>query len=69
MDNRTLAKLANYGTDRLKERVANLRLAKAMNALSELLNIQFGSVTIHFHNGTWNRKLEIKKQYIKEIEE
>lgn len=69
MNTKSFAKIANYKIERFKDQVPSLRLAEAINALAELLNIQFGSVTIHFHNGIWNRKLDIKKQYIKEIEE
>ncbi|MEK6625296.1 MAG: hypothetical protein AABY86_10025 [Bdellovibrionota bacterium] len=45
------------------------RLGQAMDTLSELLNIEFGSLTVHFHKGRWSPKVEIQKNVLTEINE
>lgn len=45
------------------------RLSDALNVLSEMLGIEFGSVTIKFHNGKWSPKIEIEKRMVEEIKE
>lgn len=44
-------------------------LSDALNVLSELLGVEFGSVTIKFHNGKWSPKIEIEKRMVQEIKE
>lgn len=67
MDNTKFAKLANCNLDKEKTN-KNKSLSKALDTLQELLNIDFGSLTIHFHNGLWSPKIEIKKNVFKNIE-
>jgi len=45
------------------------RLSDALNVLSEMFGIEFGSVTIKFHNGKWSPKIEIEKRMVEEIKE
>ena len=45
------------------------RLSEAMNLLSEMFGIEFGSITIKFHNGKWSPKIEIEKRVVEEIKE
>ena len=67
MENSKFAKLANYSAE--KEGFnPNKRLSKALDTLSELLNIEFGSLTVHFHKGKWSQKIEIQKSIFKDIE-
>ena len=33
------------------------RLSDALNVLSEILGVEFGSITIKFHNGKWIPKI------------
>lgn len=46
----------------------NQRLKKALDNLSEIIGIEFGSLTIHFHKGIWTPRIEIKKNVVREIE-
>lgn len=64
MENSKLAKIANYDK---KEDEGGKRLANALDTISELLNIEFGSLTVHFHKGKWCPKVEIQKKVLKEI--
>lgn len=62
-----LAISANY--DREKTRDAkNKLLSKALDTLADLLGIEFGSLTIHFHKGKWSPRIEIKKTVVQEVE-
>jgi hypothetical protein len=61
------AKLANYSGEKDGFN-PNKRLSKALDTLSELLNIEFGSLTVHFHKGKWSPKIEIQKSVFKEID-
>lgn len=45
------------------------RLSEALNILSELFGIEFGSVTIKFHNGKWSPRIEIEKRVVEEIKD
>jgi hypothetical protein len=45
------------------------RLSDALNVLSEMFGIEFGSVTIKFHNGKWSPKIEIEKRMVEEIKD
>lgn len=67
MENQTFAKLANYSSPN-ERKGDERRLSKALDTLSELLDIQFGSLTIHFHKGKWSPKIEIQKNVLREIE-
>ena len=64
MENSKLANIANYNK---KEDDGKKRLAKALDTISELINIEFGSLTIHFHKGQWCPKVEIQKKVLKEL--
>ena len=68
MKNNPFANIANKtnGTD---EKVTKQRLTKALDTLSELLHVEFGSLTVYFHQGKWSPKIEIKRNILKEIEE
>ncbi|MBI2519476.1 MAG: hypothetical protein HYV97_03640 [Bdellovibrio sp.] len=46
-----------------------LQLALALDTLAELLNIEFGSMTVHFYKGKWCPKIEIQKNVLAEINE
>lgn len=65
MDNIKFAKLANYSSDADKN--SDQSLAKVLDSLAEVLEIEYGSVTVHFHHGQWSPKLEIKKNVFKKI--
>lgn len=67
MENNKFAKTANYNSE--KEGEKKQRLSTALDTLSELLNIEFGSLTVHFHKGKWCPKIEIQKNVLKEISE
>lgn len=45
------------------------RLSDALNLLSEVFGIEFGSITIKFHNGKWSPKIEIEKRVVEEVKE
>lgn len=64
MQNAEFAKLAIY--DQSEDRKEQ-KLIKALNQLSDVFGIEFGSITIHFHKGDWSPKIEIKKNLIKEV--
>ena len=66
MENNKLAKLANYDSGNNNSNKKQ-RLSKALDTLSELLQIDFGSLTVYFHQGKWSPKIEIKKNIITEI--
>jgi hypothetical protein len=62
-----LANLANYkerGTGQLKHK----RLGRALDTINELFGIEFGSVTIRFHEGKWSPKIQIEKRLVEELE-
>ncbi len=68
MDNSKLAKLANYKKPNawgLKHK----QLRSTLDTLSELLGIEFGSITIKFHEGKWSPKIQIEKRLVEEIKE
>lgn len=44
-----------------------LRLGLALDTITELLNIEFGSMTVHFYKGKWCPKIEIQKNVLAEI--
>ncbi len=45
------------------------RLSDALNLLSEMFGVEFGSITIKFHNGKWSPKIEIEKRVVEEVKE
>ena len=45
------------------------RLSDALNVLSEILGVEFGSITIKFHNGKWSPKIEIEKRVVEDVKE
>ncbi|MBK9322414.1 MAG: hypothetical protein IPM97_05580 [Bdellovibrionaceae bacterium] len=67
MKNNQFANLANYSSERTPE-VKNQLLLKALDSLAELLGIEFGSLTVHFHKGKWSPRIEIQKNVIRELE-
>lgn len=67
MKNNQFANLANYNIERTPE-VRNQLLSKALDSLAELLGIEFGSLTVHFHKGKWSPRIEIQKNVIRELE-
>jgi hypothetical protein len=67
MENNKFAKSANYNS-KTPENLKKQRLTKALDTLSELLHIEFGSLTVYFHQGKWSPKIEIKRNILKEIE-
>ncbi|MBI2522743.1 MAG: hypothetical protein HYV97_20140 [Bdellovibrio sp.] len=68
MEKSKFANLANNNSE--KEDVCKKkRLGLALDTLSELLNIEFGSLTVHFHKGRWCPKVEIQKNVLSEINE
>ncbi len=66
MKNCGFAKLANYSNDG-SEVAKNRQLSKALDMLSEILEIEFGSLTVRFFDGTWSPKIEIQKNVVKKI--
>ena len=68
MKNDEFANLANYNSKK-DGSGEKQRVTKALDTLSELLSIEFGSLTIYFHQGKWSPKIEIKRNILKEIEE
>ena len=50
-------------------RTKKSRLAEALNVLSETFGIEFGSITIKFHNGKWSPRIEIEKRVIEDVKE
>lgn len=45
------------------------RLSEALNLLSEMFGVEFGSITIKFHNGKWSPKIEIEKRVVEEVKD
>ncbi len=68
MENTRLAKLANYKNSKTLC-VKTKQLRAALDTLGELFGIEFGSVTIKFHEGKWNPKIQIEKRLIEDIKE
>ena len=66
MDNTKLTNLDNYKKTLC---VKNKRLHKTLDALGELLGIEFGSITVRFHEGKWNPKIQIEKRLIEDVAE
>lgn len=67
MENTKFANLANYRKDKTWC-VKNKQLKQALDTLSELFGIEFGSVTIKFHEGKWSPKIQIEKRLIEDVE-
>jgi hypothetical protein len=67
MEKKRFAKIANYN-QKTSEALKKQRLTEALDTLSELLHIDFGSLTVYFHQGKWSPKIEIKRNILKEIE-
>lgn len=61
------AKTANYEKDKTRD-AKNLLLSKALDSLAEVLGIEFGSLTVHFHKGKWSPRIEIKKTVVQDVE-
>lgn len=66
MENYKLTKLDNYKKTLC---VKNKRLHKALDALGEILGIEFGSLTVKFHEGKWNPKIQIEKRVVEDVNE
>lgn len=64
MENKNLATVAKDGSQAKKK-----RLSDALNVLSEMFGVEFGSITIKFHNGKWSPKIEIEKRVIEDVKE
>ncbi len=64
MENKNLAAVATDGSQAKKK-----RLSDALNVLSEMFGVEFGSITIKFHNGKWSPKIEIEKRVIEDVKE
>lgn len=64
MDNSKLTKLDNYKNT---VSVKNKRLHKTLDTLGELLGIEFGSITVKFHDGKWNPKIQIEKKLVQDV--
>jgi hypothetical protein len=62
-----LAISANYDQNKTRD-AKNKLLSKALDTLADLLGIEFGSLTIHFHKGKWSPRIEIKKTVVQEVE-
>lgn len=67
MKNNKFADLANYSSQKNGD-AKNRLLSKALDSLAEILGIEFGSLTIHFHKGKWSPRIEIQKNVVREIE-
>jgi hypothetical protein len=61
------ADLANYDKRKMPE-TKNQLLSKALDSLAEILGIEFGSLTIHFHKGKWSPRIEIQKNVVRELD-
>jgi hypothetical protein len=66
MQNTRFAKLANYSKDDSPEKRS---LSAVLDSLSEILDIQFGSLTVRFFNGKWSPKIEIQENVLREVQE
>jgi hypothetical protein len=64
MENRNVDALAKDRSQAKKK-----RLSDALNLLSEMFGVEFGSITIKFHNGKWSPKIEIENRVVEEIKE
>lgn len=62
-----LAIPANYDQSKTRD-AKNKLLSKALDTLADLLGIEFGSLTIHFHKGKWSPRIEIKKTVVQDVE-
>ncbi|GEM_PF-6892085 len=62
-----LAISANYDQSKTRD-AKNKLLSKALDTLADLLGIEFGSLTIHFHKGKWSPRIEIKKTVVQDVE-
>ncbi len=58
-------KLVSY--EEKKEQEINRNLIEALDTIGDILGMGFGSITIHFHQGEWCPKIEIKKNLIKNV--
>lgn len=67
MENTKFAKLANYSNGKNPEAYRKERLCSVLDTLSELLKVDFGSITIKFHEGKWNPKIEIERRVVEEL--
>lgn len=68
MENTKFTKLVNY--DKQTTRSANNKqLHRALDTLGDLLGIEFGSITIKFHDGKWCPKIQIEKRLMEEVKE
>ncbi len=67
MKNGSFAKTANYHDEKMQQ-AKNKLLSKALDSLAEILGIEFGSITVHFHKGRWSPRIEIQKNVVREIE-
>lgn len=67
MKNKQFADLANYEKEKTQE-VKNRLLSKALDSLAEILGIEFGSLTVHFHKGKWTPRIEIQRNVVRELE-
>lgn len=66
MGENQFANLANCNSKKTQE-VKNKSMTKALDTLSELLGIEFGSLTIHFHQGKWSPKIQIQRNVIQDL--
>lgn len=64
MENKNLPASGKDGSQAKKK-----RLSDALNILSEILGVEFGSITIKFHNGKWSPKIEIEKRVVEDVKE
>ena len=64
MENKNIATVAKDESQAKKK-----RLSDALNVLSEMFGVEFGSITIKFHNGKWSPKIEIEKRVIEDVKE
>ncbi|MGE3756454.1 MAG: hypothetical protein AB7H97_01795 [Pseudobdellovibrionaceae bacterium] len=62
-----LANSANYDHEKTRD-AKNKLLSKALDSLADLLGIEFGSLTVHFHKGKRSPRIEIKKTVVQDVE-
>lgn len=62
------AKLANYEKNKTWC-IKNRQLKTALDTITELLGIEFGSITIRFHEGKWSPKVQIEKRLFEDVKE
>jgi hypothetical protein len=67
MENTKFAKLANYSNGKNSDNNRKDRLCSVLDSLGELLKVDFGSITIKFHEGKWNPKIEIERRIVEEV--